>query len=356
MVSPEISQFAVGVRRALSHLPADQVAELTDGLEANMAASVADGTPLPDIDTYVSQLLTAAGLEVPRNTAPVASSRSFVDVVSEALHKVVTWSRGLAPMWWLLRAFLFVVIVGELTTDYDTLTAGTRYIAVGGSNSLGIVFLVIATVGSVWWGRSRFTLPSWAEIVLAAVLLVFGTVIIRDELHSAEIAAISVGYNGQCTGLGYDSQGRIGFPMGPIPDLVGLSPAEADEAVMEWGQALVLLNVSSFPEPATAEDRSVVIEQSAPYFVASGPCPYAMIDVRIGKEDAAPSTTTTMSPAPTSTVPVTTTSIDDTEKIGESEATPTTPPGAVTETTVMGMITQTTALSKLMPTTSNTVG
>lgn len=352
MVSPEIAQFAERVRRALSHLPADQVAELTDGLEANMAASVADGTPLPDIDTYVSQLLTAAGLEVPRTSAPDAPSRSFVDAVRGVLHKVVTLSHGLAPMWWLLRAFLFVVILGELTTDHDSLTAGTRYVAVGGSDSLGIVLLIVAIVGSVWWGRSHFSLPSWAEIVLSAVLVVFGTVIIRDELHSAEIAANSVGYNGQCTGLGYDSQGRIGFPKTPVPDLVGLSPAEADEAVMEWGRGLVLLNVASFPEPATAEDRSIVVEQDDPYFVASGPCPYVMIDVRISTEDVAPSTTSTISPTSTttSTVVVTTTSLYD------SEATPSTPPGSVTATTVVGVITQTTVSSKGMPTTSNTVG
>ena len=352
MVSPEIAQFAERVRRALSHLPADQVAELTDGLEANMAASVADGTPLPDIDTYVSQLLTAAGLEVPRTSAPDAPSRSFVDAVRGVLHKVVTLSHGLAPMWWLLRAFLFVVILGQLTTDHDSLTAGTRYVAVGGSDSLGIVLLIVAIVGSVWWGRSRSTLPSWAEIVLAAVLVVFGTVIIRDELHSAEIAANLVGYNGQCTGLGYDSQGRIGFPKAPIPDLVGLSPAEADEAVMEWGRGLAMVKPTSLPEPVTVGDQQVVVEQSDPYFVASGPCPYVMIDVRISAEDVASSTTTTMSPTSTttSTVAVTTTSFYD------GEATPTTSPGAVTATTVLGVITQTTASSKGMPTTSNPVG
>ena len=218
------------------------------------------------------------------------------------------------------------------------------------------MLLFIAIVGSVWWGRSRLTLPSWAEIVLAAVLVVFGTVIIRDELHSAEIAANSVGYNGQCTGLGYDSQGRIGFPIGPIPDLVGLSPAEADEAMMGWGHGLAMLNATSFPEPVSALGRSVVVEQSDPYFVASGPCPYVMIDVRIGTEDAASSTTTTMSPASTSTVPVTPASVDDAEKTDEGEATPTTPPGAATAPTAVGVITQATAPSMGMPATSNTVG
>lgn len=346
MVSPEIAQFAERVRRALSHLPADHVAELTDGLEANMAASVADGTPLPDVDTYVSQLLTAAGLEVPKGSATFASSRPIVDALTSAWRTLATWSRGLAPMWWFLRAFFFVVIVGDLTKDYDVRTAGTQYISVGRSTTLGIVLLAVAIVVSVWWGRSSHKLPSWIEVILGAALVVFGSVIIRDEMHSAELAAGALhAQGGQCLDIGYDSMGRIEFPTEPVPDLIGLDSAEADQAIVRWGRGVAMLSASSWDPLAPSVDGEewVVVDQSDPY-LRGGLCPSIIIDVRFGPMEALPtatSTTSTVAPTVTSTVPQTTTSLLDT---------------AVTPTMLPGDVTVTSTARAGVPTTSNPRG
>jgi hypothetical protein len=288
-VSPEIARFASDVRRALAHLPADQIAELTGDLEANVTASVADGSPIPDVDAYVAELLSAAGLGLP-SPVPHNNKKTFVEAVA-VLRRAV---RGLEPMWWLLRAFLFVVIIGELTTNFDVSSAGTRYIAVAGSQWLGIFLLGASIVGSVWWGRSRFVLPSWAEIGLAAVLVLFGALTIRDELRVAELAASSLGYGdhgGQCAGLGYDSMGRIGLPTNPVPDLVGLTSEEADQVILKWGRGVAMLSATfAYPTPT---EVGVVTRQSDPYLVA-GSCPYVSIDVELDNPASLSTTTSTV--------------------------------------------------------------
>jgi hypothetical protein len=296
-VSPEITKFAGDVRRALAHLPAGQIAELTGDLEANVTASVADGAQIPDVDAYVTELLSAAGLGLPSPTAR-NNKKTFVKAIA-VLRRAV---RGLAPMWWLVRAFLFVVIIGELTTNFDVSSAGTRYIAVAGSQWLGIVFLVASIVGSVRWGRSRFVLPSWAEIGLAAVLVVFGALTIRDELRAAKLAASAAGYGdyrGQCVGLGYDSMGRIGLPTDPVPDLVGLTSEEAGQVIVKWGRGVAMLSATfAYPTPT---EVGVVTEQSDPYLVA-GSCPYVSIDVELDNPASLSTTTSTIAASTTTSL------------------------------------------------------
>jgi len=44
---PAIEEFATAVRAALGDLPADEVDDLTDGLEADLTERAADGAPPP---------------------------------------------------------------------------------------------------------------------------------------------------------------------------------------------------------------------------------------------------------------------------------------------------------------------
>ena len=49
--------YAERVRRELRHLPVETVADLTDGLESDIASSLADGAALPSADEYATDLL-----------------------------------------------------------------------------------------------------------------------------------------------------------------------------------------------------------------------------------------------------------------------------------------------------------
>jgi hypothetical protein len=69
-VTPEIAEFAQGVRAALADLPAEEVDDLTDGLEADLAEAYAEDLQreLPDPAAYATELRAAAGL--PMRTKP----------------------------------------------------------------------------------------------------------------------------------------------------------------------------------------------------------------------------------------------------------------------------------------------
>ena len=56
--------FAESVRRELRHLPAEVVADLTDGLESDIASSLLDGVVLANPSGYANDLLRGAGLAV----------------------------------------------------------------------------------------------------------------------------------------------------------------------------------------------------------------------------------------------------------------------------------------------------
>ena len=74
-VTPEIVAFAQGVRAALADLPAEEVDDLTEGLEADLAEAYAEDLQreLPDPAAYATELRAAAGL--PMRTK-AAKSRS----------------------------------------------------------------------------------------------------------------------------------------------------------------------------------------------------------------------------------------------------------------------------------------
>ena len=105
--------FAESVRRELRHLPADAVADLTDGLESDIASSLLDGVKLADPAEYATDLLRGAGLSVDKQST---GGRSVVsenyDRILAAFAKAKTFTTGLAPAWWLTRAWVFTQVLG----------------------------------------------------------------------------------------------------------------------------------------------------------------------------------------------------------------------------------------------------
>ena len=64
-VNPTVADFATAVRRSLADLDAEDLSDLTDGLEADLADKLADGAELGDPAAYAAELRAAAGLEAP---------------------------------------------------------------------------------------------------------------------------------------------------------------------------------------------------------------------------------------------------------------------------------------------------
>jgi hypothetical protein len=174
-VAPEIVAFAKGVRAALSDLPPEEVDDLTEGLEADLAESLAEDLrrTLPDPVAYAAELRTAAGVP-PRKTERrglaaelgrardrarerLVAERDRNPAVASALDFVVT----LRPAWWLVRAWVATWLLAWIFGVQDGWWFGGVF---------WIVLPVLALV-SVQWGRGRWDFPSRRQLVLAGNVL-----------------------------------------------------------------------------------------------------------------------------------------------------------------------------------------
>ena len=179
-VQPEIVRFAAGVRAALADLPAEEVDDLTEGLEADLAESLAEDLrrTLPDPVAYAAELRLAAGLpgRVPRPTVrnrladvwrdEAARTRSAI-ADNPALASFVDFVLTLRPAWWIVRAWIATWLLAALFGE----ERGFAF------EPVWFVPLLGATIVSVQWGRGRWQFTGLRQIVVignivAAVALV----------------------------------------------------------------------------------------------------------------------------------------------------------------------------------------
>lgn len=180
-ITPEIVEFARGVRIALDDLPADEVEDLTDGLEADLAESYAEDLrrELPDPIAYAEELRNAAGLprrEVSTRSGIGQSLGGVIDSIRlrrEGLASNIRQSSvgagvldlmvELRPVWWILRAWVAFQLVGIFFGFVGpTFPSDLAQWAL-----LGIFALI-----SVQWGRDR-----WLPARGVSGLILFGNVI-----------------------------------------------------------------------------------------------------------------------------------------------------------------------------------
>ena len=117
----EAATFAENVRRELRSHPADVVADLTDGLESDIASSLADGASLSSPESYAHDLLRGAGLE------PLSISEKSESLLMQTFAKVEPlWRKvrdlteGLAPAWWIFRAWIATQLLGAMINEVDS--------------------------------------------------------------------------------------------------------------------------------------------------------------------------------------------------------------------------------------------
>ncbi len=129
--SAAIAHFAQQVRAELADLSADDLDDLTDGLEADLAESLEEDPTreLPDPVAYAMELRTAAGL--PPETKPgrglrgavrgmTSGMRSTRDQVVASLREhpmtagMLGFAEALRPTWWVLRAWVAYWLVAAI--------------------------------------------------------------------------------------------------------------------------------------------------------------------------------------------------------------------------------------------------
>lgn len=289
--------FAENVRRELRDLPAEVVADLTDGLESDIAASLEDGASLPDVSQYALDLMRGAGIEIPKSDVGIQQKkRKIAEVVLRVADKVTTATSGLAPAWWVLRAWIVAQFIGAIVSNTDS----NRPILAqwGELPILGIFIFVALLYLSVRWGRSvkksRVLIRYFATSVLAlsAVVLLW-----------------------QPTFLQPSAEGKT-FMYAPetcriidVPSVVGITLGEAKSALERWNLPYVVFDQDAMTEIAYAPDVFEVLQQDP------GPSEHAfcgersvqlVVDLSQGPADRPPtdvlSTTTIPAPETTTTV------------------------------------------------------
>jgi hypothetical protein len=187
-VSPAIREFATAVRAALDDLSAEEVEDLTDGLEADLSEQARDagdefapGDPV----AYSEELRTSAGLgprTERRQFQPIArlkrlgedaTTRARSTAVGSAL---LDFALALRPAWWLLRAWVLFHLVAGIVAPWNRPALPQSLLS-----WLALLGLVVV---SVQWGRGRWLgLPALPVLkVIASILAVIALPAITSTL------------------------------------------------------------------------------------------------------------------------------------------------------------------------------
>jgi hypothetical protein len=185
-VAPEVRLFLARVRHELADLDAEEVSEMTDGLEADLTELVAErgaaalGSPVE----YADELRAAAGVEPqvrrPRAHLPFgerltgwldAGHARFDGLVAALPGDASDLLVALRPVWWVARAWIAVVAGVGLLKDSAGLSSPYYAPAlVPHMRGLGWPLLAVAVIVSVQLGRGRIW-PGGSRGVGARVVL-----------------------------------------------------------------------------------------------------------------------------------------------------------------------------------------
>ncbi|MCI0159249.1 hypothetical protein KNO15_21310 [Leifsonia shinshuensis] len=196
----DVAAFAAAVRAHLDDLPADEVEDLTDGLESDLLEQAEDnGGRLAEEDAaqYAAELRASAGLpDRPAGSAAPLRNR-FADVVAHARTRMSELARSsrfgvwltdlllaLRPVWWVFRGWA-VYVVGWM------LVAGQSRLLPDGLP--GWVLLVAVVLVSIQWGRGRWLPMGWLKGVRLLISIV--AVVSAPFLATAALNAVANAYS-----------------------------------------------------------------------------------------------------------------------------------------------------------------
>ena len=246
----EAATFAENVRRELRSFPADVVADLTDGLESDIASSLADGASLPSPESYAHDLLRGAGLE------PISDGEKAQGFLNKATMLVLPlWTKvraltaGLAPAWWVFRAWIATQLLGAMVSEVNS-----PYGVIGEWGEMPLGALIVFAgflVLSIRFGRmsqERFTRTRLISHLLFAIAT-FPVLSIQPTLDVWTSNAPINSEQTQCSVMA-------------VPNVTGLIIVEAQLAIDAAGLDYFFYDQFSNEEPEIVPPDAVVIRQS----------------------------------------------------------------------------------------------
>jgi hypothetical protein len=190
----DIPAFAAAVRAELNDLPADEVDDLLDGLEADLSEQAdesGEAFSLPDAATYAAELRAAAGLPergsgripIPLRERLESARRSAATRIRASRFGSATLDLlvSLRAVWWIARGVAFYLILMLLTVP---ITGRVEYIP---TNVVAWVILAALVLLSIQWGRGMWLPHRWLRGV-RGVLNVAATIVAAIALVAAPTA------------------------------------------------------------------------------------------------------------------------------------------------------------------------
>lgn len=188
----DVRAYIAAVRRELADLPAEDVEDLTGGMEADLAERVAEsGGLLGDLlgrpEAYAAELRAAAGL--PPRPAATGSVKGQPGRLAEALRETgaslllrFPWLRDLRQVWWVSRG---------VTAGW---TVGLIFGTIGATMW---VFGLLGAAGSLWLGRrtAEGRLPDRVAVLvtLGNLLAVVLLLPVASAVLSARVGYVDTG-------------------------------------------------------------------------------------------------------------------------------------------------------------------
>ncbi|MBQ9916171.1 MAG: hypothetical protein IJO71_03105 [Microbacterium sp.] len=185
-VRDDIHAFAAAVRAHLDDLPADEVDDLLDGLEADLsdqASEAGDDFTLPDATTYAEELRAAAGFPERDDTARTKRA-PILQVVREHLRETMVALRenpfgawtldllaSLRPVGWIVRGigwYLLTFLALSLVFPGIVYRGIWTALLILDGNLAAWIFLLAAVFLSIQWGRGRWLPARWLRVLRTA--------------------------------------------------------------------------------------------------------------------------------------------------------------------------------------------
>ena len=237
-------EFANKVRVELSHLTSEQIADLTDGLEADIASSLDDGADIGSAKKYATDLLAAAGMSKDIDVAPNA-----VDVFINKVRRWFVSISDLEPAWWIFRAWVATQLIGWLLFRDQSSSPG--YLEWRNMQWGGIVVLGVMLYVSVRIGRAKPT--KWKKLLSISHIV----------LAVAGLAFMFVSPRGESGTIGYlnPPPGQSSCQFVSVPDVVGLSIAEAKSILASMGMAGTIFDQDAMTTLAQVPNDVIVLQQ-----------------------------------------------------------------------------------------------
>ena len=215
-----VDDFARAVRAALADLPADEVEDLTDGLEADLAERAADeeNPDFGDPIAYAGELRSAAGLPArpARSTAGMGSvlERTWSEFLSglrelqkhPLIARLVAFFVAIRPLWWAFRAWVFYGIA-TWALNVPSLSFNLGTIVIG----LACLILSVQLGRGKWqpraWMRTGLTVLNVILVIAVPIALLATSFAFNSQVNNAFADGLNQGSNsGSGGGLTYNGQ------------------------------------------------------------------------------------------------------------------------------------------------------